>query len=196
MHLGSRLYIDASGDLSNPEYMNHVVDQICHAAQLLDAGVVPPSSKTSSHPTPSTVFKLPPNTRSLESLNVKEVETLFDALSLGAFKSAVTANHLDGATLECCTTVEDLIAMGISLRPKAVLLLNKVNTFKVTGVPLDLLTSIIIPDPPNPDALLLAAKEGNLERIRKCLDNGTDIECKDSVSASQYCTTYTNDVIS
>jgi hypothetical protein len=41
LHLGSCLYIDASGDLTNPGYMNHVVSEICKAASLLDVGAIP-----------------------------------------------------------------------------------------------------------------------------------------------------------
>jgi hypothetical protein len=67
LDLGSRL-IDASGDLTNPEYMNHVVDQIRKTASLLDVGAIPASTSGATHPT--TVFNCSASTRLLER-NIK-----------------------------------------------------------------------------------------------------------------------------
>jgi hypothetical protein len=246
LHLGSRLYIDAAGDLTNPEYMNQVVDEIRKAARLLDAGAaIPATIAGATHPT--TVFTGSASTKLLQSLTVAEVEALFDALNLGAYKNVVAVNALDGATLAFCTSVEDFVSMGITLRPKAALLLSKVDDYKAAGVPLSLLTptsthlkagqpmkattaaatkptvtssspskiepttatkvpskiepttatkvpSKIEPTTatkvpaiaaikttaglPDPTAFLKAAKVGNLEAIRTCLNNHTDIESK------------------
>jgi hypothetical protein len=181
LHLGSRLYIDASGDLSNPEYMNHVVAEIRKAASLLDVWAIPATTSGATHPT--TVFNGSASTRPLESLTVTEVETLFDTLNLGTYKSIVAANALDGVTLSYCATIEDVVSVGITVRPKAAVLLAKVTEFKAAGVPLTLLTPPA-PTPtasPNPKALIQAAKDGNVDAIRTCLNNGTDIESKDTV---------------
>jgi hypothetical protein len=175
LHLGSRLYIDASGDLSNPEYMNHVVDQIRKTVSLLDAGAVPATTSGAAHPT--SVFAIEPTkiagsagTKPLVSLTIKEVEILFDSLNLGAYKSVVAANNLNGDILSYCATIEDVVSLGIAVRPRAAFLLAKVTEFKAAGVPLVLL---------DPTAFLKAAKEGNVDAIRICLDCSTDIETKD-----------------
>jgi hypothetical protein len=185
LHLGSRLYIDASGDLTNPEYMNHVVDQIRNAARLLDVGAIPATTSGAAHPT--SVFAIEPikivgsaGTKPLASLTMKEVEILFDALNLGAYKSVVAANNLNGDILSYCTSVEDFMSMGITLRPMAAFFLAKVTEFKAAGVPLTLLTPPPT-GPPNAEALLQAARDGNLDAIRTCLNNHTDIESKTKV---------------
>jgi hypothetical protein len=151
---------------------------------------------------------------------------MFDALNLGAYKSIVTANVLNGDILSYCTSVEDFMSMGITLRPQAAYFLAKVTEFKATGVPSTLLTPPAAPvkaaesvkattaaatkptvvestpikvvptpetkaptiaaiptptGPPNPEALLQAARDGKVEAIRTCLNNHTDIESIDTV---------------
>jgi hypothetical protein len=178
LHLGSRLYIDASGDLTNPD---HVVSEIRKAAALLDVWAIPATTSEATHPAP--VFNGSASTRQLESLTVTEVETLFDALNLGAYKSIVAANALDGVTLSYCATIEDVVSVGITVRPKAAVLLAKVAEFKAAGVPLTLLipTAPTTSGPPHPEALIQATVHGNVEAIRACLKNRTDIESKDEV---------------
>jgi hypothetical protein len=157
--------------------MNQVVDEIRKAASLLDAGATP--ATISGGARPATVFAAETTkvaggegTKPLVSLTIKEVETLFVTLSLGAYKSIVAASALDGATLVHCSCVEDFVSMGVTLRPKAALLLANVDKFKAAGVPLVLL---------DPTALVNAAKEGSIEAICVCLNNNANIEIKDEV---------------
>jgi hypothetical protein len=168
-------------DLTYPEYMNHVVAEIRKATSLLDVGAIPATTPGASHPT--TVSNGSASTRLLESLTVTEVETLFDALNLGTYKSIVAANALDGVTLSYCATIEDVVSVGITVRPKAAVLLAKVTEFKAAGVPLTLLTPTApTPSgPPNPEALIQASQNGNMKAIRTCLNNRADIESKDTV---------------
>jgi serine/threonine protein kinase len=158
---------------------------------------IPATTSGAAHPT--SVFAIEPTkiagsagTKPLASLTIKEVETLFDALNLGAYKSLA----LDGEVLSYCTTIEDVISLGITVRPRAAVLLAKVSEFRADGVPSTLLTPSVfvskaVPTPvtkaptptgpPNAEALLQAAKDGKVDDIRTCLNNHTDIESKDEV---------------
>ena len=80
-----------------------------------------------------------PDTRSLKSLTLDEVECLFSRLKLNRYLDAVVMNEIDGECLYNCDSVESLVQLGIQAEAKAMILLEKIKKFKNKGVPLDLL---------------------------------------------------------
>jgi hypothetical protein len=63
----------------------------------------------------------------LSELTVGEVGTLLEALKLGKYKEALLNNEIDGKCLVECSTVDEVIEMGISLSVKAKYFLKEIK---------------------------------------------------------------------
>ena len=67
-------------------------------------------------------------------MSVHEVGTLLGAKNFRSHKEIFLKNEVDGQFLMECNTVEDLIEIGILLKPKAKVLLKMIEQWKKTGV--------------------------------------------------------------
>ena len=121
--LCTTLFVDMTGDLSNASYLNSQVDQLCVAITRIIG---------SRNPLPTSSTKI------LVDLTVEDVCGLMQSLNLGAFKSSFVENGVDGRTLYHCDAVKDLVDLGISIQVKARVLMNELERFKLSGVPIDL----------------------------------------------------------
>jgi len=77
--------------------------------------------------------------RPLDTLTMVEVQQVLANVSLDIYNQAVIDNRVDGATLSCCSTVEELLELGISRMAHARNLLNYINQWRETGVNMILL---------------------------------------------------------
>ena len=82
-----------------------------------------------------------PPSSSLSNLTVCEVGRLLKWIEFDEYKAVFVENKIDGKCLVECNTVEDVVNMGISIVVKARIFLNKVMTWKATGVPIEYLSA-------------------------------------------------------
>ena len=66
----------------------------------------------------------------LSELSVHEVGTLLEALKLGKYKEALLSNDIDGKCLMECSTVDEVVEMGISLTVKAKYFLKTIKSLQ------------------------------------------------------------------
>ena len=64
-----------------------------------------------------------------------DVGTLLVAIDFRNYRETFFNNEVNGQCLMVCKTVEDLIAFGILLKPKAIVLLKLIDQWIKTGVP-------------------------------------------------------------
>jgi len=63
-------------------------------------------------------------------------------LQLGEFKEEVVSNRIDGRCLDVCESVEEIKEWGIKMTTKAKVLLQKIQEFRVVGVPVTLIRPV------------------------------------------------------
>ena len=82
-------------------------------------------------------------TKPLSELSVDEVTRLLESLNLSTFYCSLFKNtRTDGAVLFECKSVEELKELGIIETARARNMFNKITIFKVSGVPLELLSKV------------------------------------------------------
>ena len=91
-------------------------------------------------------------TKPLPELSVDEVTRVLESLKLINFCNNLEENELDGPTLMNCKSEEDVKELGINITVKARILFEEIVKFKLTGVPLTLL-SVRVPEMINCDDL-------------------------------------------
>jgi hypothetical protein len=142
MVLGGRLYVDMSGDFSDSNYfascVNTLYDRIISLIRV-------PHSETLSSPRPqslrSTVSTRKSNdVKQLCDLSVAEVQRLLEGLQFGTYKHCFFVNEVDGLCLDSCSSVQDVKELGITITVKAKVLFEKISTFKIQGVPTELIS--------------------------------------------------------
>ena len=67
------------------------------------------------------------SSKPLSELTIGEVGTLLEALKLGKYKETLISNEIDGKCLMECSTVDEVIEMGISLSVKAKYFLKEIK---------------------------------------------------------------------
>lgn len=158
--LGTELYVDLWGDLDDPQYfktaisnlhrevLQRVRSQQCPVALKPSAtpGHLPSAAistgTASSAITPTTtpyVTQQVTGMRSLMSLTVAEVSILMTHLKMSKYAPGFTDHEVDGETLCTVESIGEIVQMGVDLKPKATILLRRLQDFKVGGVPSGLL---------------------------------------------------------
>ncbi|RYH20274.1 TIR domain-containing protein [archaeon] len=96
------------------------------------------------------------NTKALAELTPGEVVALLRSLNLSNYMIPFQKKGVDGATLAYVYSEQDIIDLGIDLLPKTRLLFTKVQEFKQSGVPCDLLiqSAAFFPTSPRVDTVL------------------------------------------
>eukprot|EP01038_Epipyxis_sp_PR26KG_P012273 gene12273-16459_t len=84
-------------------------------------------------------FSLIEEMRPLDSLSIMEVSALLESLNLQKYIPKYLENEVDGNTLNCVDSTDDVKELGIDLNPKAKLLFTKITEFKNNGVPSSLI---------------------------------------------------------
>ena len=118
--LRGELYVDFSSDTDFDKNLSNLYDEISKRINL--------SSQNTSIP--------------LDKLSVNDVGILASKLSMANHTNDFITNDISGEHLSLCETVDDLsdILGGISVsKIKGKVFIDKIKTFKVSGVPKDLL---------------------------------------------------------
>ena len=84
------------------------------------------------------------HTKPLSELSVDDVTHLLKSLNLRCYCAVFRENEIDGPTLINCKSVDDVKELGIDLTAKARILYEEIVKFKSTGVPLTLLSEVIL----------------------------------------------------
>jgi len=79
--------------------------------------------------------------KALHELTIDEVGFLLTSLDLSEYVDVVQSHRIDGPLLYECSSVEELIEIGISLRIKAKLFLKKLRSYRIDRVPLVMITA-------------------------------------------------------
>ncbi len=149
--LGGHLYCDLSVDGQGIDLLTEmIVRTIKISVDGEDAPVViakpvavakpvaEPSSSSSARPP-----TLSANNKQLSELSGAEVESLLCALQLSKYVSCFRTNEVTGSMLQHCDELEEVKELGISITLHAKTLFQKVQEFKVSGVPIEMLSTAI-----------------------------------------------------
>ena len=69
----------------------------------------------------------------LSELTVGEVGRLLESIEFDEYKAVFAKNKIDGKCLMNCTTIEDVVSMGIPITVKASLLLDEIRKWKAAS---------------------------------------------------------------
>jgi hypothetical protein len=134
---------------SHVENINDAINSMKNEINKLNLQYSSPNSSSppsSSSPPPSLSSDL--NTiqnvflgKLLSELNVDEVGKVLESIKLDEYKAVFAKNKIDGKCLMECITSDDVVNMGIRIFVKARIFLNKIMTWKATGVPIEYLSA-------------------------------------------------------
>ena len=105
-------------------------------------------------------------TKPLSQLSVDEVTRLLESLKLINFCNNLEENEVDGPTLMNCQSVDDVKELGIDITAEAKTFFEEIVVFKLTGVPLTLL-SVKVPAIINCDDLTTVFSDFTYDSLTK-----------------------------
>jgi len=147
MALGVSLYVDMADEIDEAKIdvlFNRIVQTIRprYMYSNFPSVSIPVVNRSAASPSnaQTAIVARPADRRELRSLNVSEVCHLLESCNLSKYKDAFAENEVDGATLACVNSEQEMVDLGVTLIPKARKFLEDVEKFKIQGVPTDIIT--------------------------------------------------------
>ena len=120
----------------------HQISQTVSKVSGIISSVSMPELPTISKPIPTVQNTFE---RTLLSLSIQEIQIILDNMSLSKYKESFTENNVSGELLATCDNVDEVKELGITITAQAKLLFSKIQEWKTTGIPDQMLIPIPIP---------------------------------------------------
>ncbi|KAF0690264.1 Aste57867_18338 [Aphanomyces stellatus] len=145
--LGGHLYLDMTTAFDDEQLMAARVDEL--VAKIIAIAGTPIAHRFgmtrresgSTRPMAIGVVASPRPALALGTLTKEEVATLLNNLACSKYSASFLADEITGEVLCGVVSADDVVAMGVSLAPKARMLFERINDFKANGVPHSLVAS-------------------------------------------------------